>query len=127
MAHYKPTDGFDNFTGALKKTREPGVDHISVTRIKHYHDPITDEEIGTGPKEVYVQNCRDYDEHPLSANEKKNRGDWQKACRDALPIIRDKSHPRYMELYHRWREQLTEPEPYTQFQGFVRAVMMQEQ
>ena len=45
----------------------------------------------------------------------------------SVVILRDKSHPRYMELYHRWRAQLSAPKPYKQFQGFVRAVMMQEQ
>ena len=33
----------------------------------------------------------------------------------------------FMELYHRWRAQLSDPKPHKQFLPFVRAVMMQEQ
>ena len=110
---------------------------MTVTRRKPIKDPLTGEVVGLGPKEIYIQSRRDLDENPLSVNEKRNRGDWSKACRDALPILRDKNHPRFMELYHRWRAQLNpSPDflvahpsytPYKQFQGFVRAVMMQEQ
>ena len=137
MAHYHPTTGLEDFTGALSKRRVQGVNHMTVTRRKPIKDPLTGEVVGLGPKEIYVQSRRDLDENPLSANERKNRGDWSKACRDALPILRDKNHPRFMELYHRWRAQLNpspdflaaHPDytPYKQFQGFVRAVMMQEQ
>ena len=127
MAHYNPMTGVEDFTGALSKRKVQGVNKMTVTRRKPIRDPLTGEVVALGPKEIYLQKRRDLKKHPLSANEKRNRGDWGKACRDALPIIRDKNHPRYMELYHRWRAQLTDPEPYTQFQGFVRAVMMQEQ
>lgn len=46
--------------------------------------------------------------------------------RDTQRIIHDPSHPRYMELYHRWRAQLTDPKPYKQFAAFVRAVLVHE-
>lgn len=46
--------------------------------------------------------------------------------RDTQRIIRDPSHPRYMELYNRWRAQLTDPKPYKQFAAFVRAVLVHE-
>jgi hypothetical protein len=127
MAHYTPTTGLEDFAGALSKRKVQGVNHMTITRRKPIKDPLTGEVVGWGPKEIYVQDRRDYDEHPLTENEKKNRGDWKKACRDALPILRDKNHPRFMELYHRWRAQLSDPEPYKQFHGFVRAVMMHEQ
>ena len=100
---------------------------MSVTRRKPIKDPLTGEVVGHGPKELYIQSRRDLEEHPYTEKEIKNHGDWSKACRDALPILRDKSHPRYMELYHRWRAQLNDPEPYMQFQGFVKVVLMHEQ
>jgi len=127
MAHYRATTGLDDFTGALSKRKVQGVNHMTVTRRKPFKDPLTGEVVGLGPKEIYVQDRRDLEEHPYTENERKNHGDWSKACKDALQIIRDKNHPRFMELYHRWRAQLSDPEPYKQFQGFVRAVMMQEQ
>ena len=127
MAHYTATTGLEEFTGALSKRKVQGVNDMTVTRRKPIKDPLTGEVVGLGPKEIYIQGRRDLNEHPLTENETRNRGDWSKACRDALPILRDKSHPRYMEMYYRWRAQLTDPEPYKQFQGFVRAVMMQEQ
>jgi hypothetical protein len=127
MAHYKASTGLDEFTGALSKRKVQGVNDMTVTRRKPIKDPLTGEVVVLGPKEIYIQGRRDLEEHPYTEKEKKNHGDWSQACRDALPILRDKSHPRYMELYYRWRAQLNDPEPYTQFQGFVRAVMMQEQ
>ena len=126
MAHIKPSDGVDKVTGALSKKKNDSR-RLAVARVKHFKDPLTGEVVALGPKEIYIQDRRDLEEHPYTENEKKNHGDWSKACRDALPILRDKSHPRFMELYHRWRAQLNDPDPYKQFQGFVRAVMMQEQ
>lgn len=127
MAHYTPTTGLEDFTGALSKRKVQGVNHMTVTRRKPIKDPLTGEVVAWGPKEIYVQDRRDLEEHPYSEKEKRNHGDWSKACLDALPILRDKNHPRYMELYHRWRAQLTDPDPYVQFQGFVKAVLMHEQ
>lgn len=127
MAKFTTSNGIDCITGALKKTTEQGVNHITVTKKKHFHDPLTGEETGIGPNEIFIQNKRDYDEHPLTPGEKAQRGNWQQACRDAQLIIRDKSHPRFMELYNRWRAQLSDPEPYKQFAPFVRAVLVKEQ
>lgn len=126
MAHYRATTGLEDFTGALSKRKVQGVNHMTVTRRKPIKDPLTGEVVGYGPKEIYMQDRRDLDEKPLSVNEKRSRGDWSKACRAALPILRDKNHPRFMELYHRWRAQLSDPNPYKQFQGFVRAVLVRE-
>ena len=42
MAHYVPTDGFENFTGALSKKKIQGVNHMTVTRRKKVKDPLTD-------------------------------------------------------------------------------------
>ena len=101
-------------------------DHITVTKKKHFHDPLTGEEIGTGPNEIFIQKKRDYSEHPLTPAEARQRGNWSQACRDAQVIVRDKSHPRFMELYLRWKAQLSDPEPYKQFPAFVRTVLVQE-
>ena len=41
-------------------------------------------------------------------------------------IIRDKSHPRYMELYRRWQEHVRSTEKPMQFPNFVRAELAKE-
>lgn len=127
MAHFKERTGLEEITGAISKRKNPGVNELSITRRKKIKDPLTGEVVDLGPKEMYVLRKRDLKEHPLSENEKRNHGDWQKACQDAMPILRDKNHPRYMELYHRWKAQLSEPNHYKQFQGYVKAVLKQEQ
>ena len=100
---------------------------MTVTRRKPIKDPITEEVVAQGPKEIYVQERRDYDEHPMTLAETKQREKWKDACRLTSVIIRDKSHPRFMELYHRWREHLKGPEPHKQFPPFVRSVLLSEQ
>jgi len=127
MAKFTISNGIDGITGALKKTTEQGVNHITVTKKKHFHDPLTGEVTGTGPNEIFVQNKRDYGKHPLTQGEKRQRGNWQQACQDAQVILRDKSHPRFMELYNRWKEHLKGPEPHKQFPPFVRTVLLNEQ
>ena len=127
MAHCTISNGIDGITGALKKTTEQGVNQITVTKKKHFHDPLTGEEYAVGPNEIFIQKKRDYEEHPLTTGEIRQRGNWQQACRDAQPIIRDKSHPRFMELYNRWRAQLSNPKPYKQFAPFVRTILLSEQ
>ena len=126
MAHCTTSDGINTITGALKKTTEQGVNHITVVRQKHFHDPLTSEETDTGPKELYIKKKRDYNKHPLTPGEQAQRSLWQQACNDAPAIYNDPSHPRYMELYHRWRAQLSEPHHYKQFPPFVRAVLEKE-
>lgn len=126
MAHYVPTDGFENFTGALSKKKIQGVHHMTVTRRKKVKDPLTGEVVGFGPKEIYAQNLRDYDENPLTPKETVQRSRWQEACCEASVIIHDKSHPRFMEMYHLWREQLSSDTPCKQFPNFVRAVLASE-
>ena len=123
MAHYKPTAGFEFFTGALSKKKKQA--HRLVTRIKSVKDPITGDVVGYGAKEIYAQDPRDYKEHPLTQGEQHQRTKWREACRAASAILRDKSHPRYMELYERWRAQLTDKEP-MQFPNCVRAVLVKE-
>ncbi|MBQ3998104.1 MAG: hypothetical protein II644_02060 [Paludibacteraceae bacterium] len=124
MAHYIPSDGLGHFTGALSKKKDQA--RITTTRRKHIKDPITGETVGLGPKEIYLQNRRDFDEHPLSDNEKRSRSNWGVTCRLAAVIIRDKSHPRYMELYHRWREHVSSTDTPMQFPNFIRHVLSQE-
>ena len=62
----------------------------------------------------------------LPASEVHQRSKWQEACRAASVIIHDKSHPRYMEMYERWRAQLTVKESCMQFPNFVRAELVKE-
>ena len=126
MAHYVPTDGFENFTGALSNKKIQGVHHMTVTRRKRVKDPLTGEVVGFGPKEIFSQNHRDYNENPLTQGETKQRGKWSQACREAPLICRDKNHPRFMEMYERWRAQLSSNEPCKQFPNFVRAVLASE-
>ena len=99
---------------------------MTVTRIKTVKDPVTGEVIGQGPKEIYAQERRDYDAHPMTEGEVKQRGKWREACRLASVIIHDKSHPMYMELYHRWREYIKKSETAMQFPNFIRHVLSQE-
>ena len=126
MAHFKAQLGIVGITGALKKTTEQGIHHLTVTKKKHFRDPYTGEVVGTGPDEIFIQNKRDYTRHPLTPAEKAQRSHWQQACRDAQRIIRDPSHPRFTELYQRWRAQLSDTHPYKQFPAFVRAVLIHE-
>lgn len=127
MAHYVPTTGFENFTGALSKKKIQGVNKMTVTRRKPIKDPITEEVVAQGPKEIYVQERRDYDEHPMTLAETKQREKWKDACRLTSVIIRDKSHPRFMELYQRWREHIQTAENPMQFPNFVRVFLSREQ
>jgi hypothetical protein len=126
MAHYVPTDGFENFTGALSKKKIQGVHHMTVTRRKKVKDPLTGEVVGFGPKEIFSQNHRDYKENPLTQGETVQRSRWREACREAPLICRDKNHPRFMEMYKRWRAQLSSNEPCQQFPNFVRTVLANE-
>ena len=126
MAHYVPSDGFENFTGALSKKKIQGVNHMTVTRRKPVNDPLTGEVVGLGPKEIYAQERRDYKEHPLTPKETVQRSRWREACREAPLIYKNKNHPRFMEMYERWRAQLTSDAPCKQFPNFVRAVLASE-
>lgn len=126
MAHYKPMAGMDSFTGALSKKKIQGVNTMTVTRIKPVKDPLSGEVVGCGPKEIYVQERRDYDVHPLTSAEQTQRTRWREACKAAAEIIKNKSHPRYMEMYQRWREHVSATERPMQFPNFVRAVLSRE-
>ena len=124
MAHYVPAAEFKQLTGALSKKKNQK--RLCVTRRKKVKDPLTGEVVGYGPKEIYAQERRDYDEHPLTPKETVQRSRWRETCREAGAIIRDKNHPRFMEMYERWRAQLTTDTPCKQFPNFVRAVLASE-
>lgn len=124
MAHIKSSAGIKAITGALSKKKSSR--RLSVTRQKHIHDPLTGEVVVTGPNEMYLMDRRDLKKHPLTPNEQAQRAKWREACKAAQLIIRDRNHPRYMELYHRWRSQLSSPKPCKQFPNFVRAVLIGE-
>ncbi len=126
MAHYVPIDGFDNFTGAMSKKKKKGVNHMTITRRKRIIDPLTGKVIGYGPKEIYVQNRRDYDTHPLTPKEQAQNSRWEIACREAPRICKDPSDPRFMELYNRWLAQLKPNDKNQSFIIFVRSVLASE-
>ena len=126
MAHFHSNTGINQITGALSKKRAQGVRRISVTRKKHIRDPLTGEIVAEGPNELYLQHLRDYTAHPLSAAEQNQRAKWRKVCQAAQQIVRNKSHPRYMELYTRWRAQLSTPNACRQFPSFVRITLLRE-
>jgi hypothetical protein len=124
MAIYVPAAEFEQFTGALSKKKN--INRLCVTRRKKVKDPLTGEVVGLGPKEIYAQERRDYKEHPLTPKETVQRSRWGEACREAPLICKDKNHPRFMEMYERWRAQLTSDAPCKQFPNFVRAVLVSE-
>lgn len=126
MAHYKPATGLDGITGALSKKKIQGVNHMTVTRIKTVKDPITGEVVGEGPKEIYAQERRDYKHHPLTKKERAQRVKWREACQAAAEVIKDPSHPRYLEFYQHWRAHVSTAEKPMQFPNFVRAVLVRE-
>ena len=99
---------------------------MTVTRRKRIKDPLTGEVVGMGPKEIYAQERRDYNEHPLTEAETRQRAKWRDACRLAPAIVRDTSHPRYMEFYRRWKEHVQTSESPMPFLNFVRAVLIRE-
>ena len=124
MAIYKPSAGIESYSGALSKTKDQA--RLSITRIKSVKDPLTGEVLGDGKKEFYTQEWRDYNVHPLTDGERRQRVKWTDACRLAAVIIKDKLHPRYMELYHLWRAQLGSDKAIKQFPNFVRAFLAAE-
>ena len=126
MAHIQTIDGINFSRGALSKKRVQGVNHFTNTRVKGFKDPFTREVVAHGPNEMYQQSYRDYDEHPLTDGERKQRCKWRAACTTAQDILKDPSSPVYMDLYRRWREQLNAPHPRKQFPNFVRAVLASE-
>ena len=124
MAHYTPQAGIEVMTGALSKRKDE--DRLSIMRRKSVKDPLTGEEVGLGPKEIYLQHRRDYNRHPMTEGEEKQRSAWTDACRLASAIIKDKSHPRYMEMYNRWREHIRTEKMPMQFPNFVRTALAKE-
>lgn len=124
MANYVPAEQFEELTGALSKRKEEK--KLCVTRIKRVKDPMTGEVVGSGKKEIYVQYRRDYKYNPMTEGETRQRGKWKEACRLAAEIVRDKNHPRYREMYERWRKHLNGGEPAKQFKNFICGVLAQE-
>jgi hypothetical protein len=125
MAHMDTSDGINCLVGAISKKKSSK--RLSVSRVKHFRDPLTGMEISKGPNEFYLQNKRNYSHAPLTAAEEAQKERWRAACLQAAAILRDRAHPRYAELYHRWRAQLNNAKPIAQFGNFIRAVLAQEQ
>lgn len=121
MAHIQTIDGIQYSRGAISKKRKQGVNRFTATRVKVFKDPVTGEGVCLGPNEMYLQSYRDYTTAPLTPAEQCQRNKWREACRVAAVIVKDKTHPRFMEFYHRWREQLNSPNAIKQFPNYVRA------
>ena len=126
MAHLKTSDGISLLNGALNKKKKKKQESITVTRVKPVKDPISGEVVGHGPNEMYIQGRRNYKKHPRTAGETKQLSKWTEACRAAAAIIKDKSHPRFMEFYLRWKEHVKTTATPMQFPNFVRAVLASE-
>ncbi len=97
-----------------------------MARVKLHKDPLTGEVLRVGKNEYFRQEPRDYKSHPLTPAEKVQNEKWRSACKQASVIVKDKSHPRYMELYNRWRAQLHDAHAIIQFPNFVRVVLQRE-
>ena len=88
-------------------------------RKKRFCDPLTDEVLKEGPNEWYHQDDRDYTKAPLTVAEKRQRGKWSDACRQAQLIKNDRTHPRYAEFHAAWRAQIHNPDAIIQFGNFI--------
>ena len=117
--------GISSFKNAAVRSRTRFSD-FTFRDLRGMKDPITGEVLGIGPKEIYAQDRRDYVRHPLTPGEQRQRTRWTEACRMASEIVRDRSHPRYMSLYARWRVQLHSDKPIAQFANYVRSVLATE-
>ena len=126
MAHLTTSDGINLLNGALNKKKKKKHESITVTRVKAVKDPLTGEVMGHGPNEMYIQAQRNYNAHPLTPGETRQRGKWREACRLASVILKDKSHPLYATMYHRWREHVSTAETPMQFPNFVRSILQKE-
>ena len=91
MAHYVPAEEFKELTGALSKRKD--IRRYCITRIKHVKDPLTGEVVGTGPKEIYAQNRRDYRSAPLTPGEQVQRSRWRSLPRSLSHLPRQVPSP----------------------------------
>jgi len=119
-------DGLKDMTGAIRKTREQGVNHFTNTRVKRFRDPETGEVLKTGHNEIFIQSWRDYDTAPRTPAEQRQATRWSDACRQSQLIKNDRTHPRYAELHAAWRAQIHDPDGIIQFGNFICAVLARE-
>ena len=125
MAQFEPIRMFERITGRLS-----GMSQV-MTRQKKYRHP-DGKVFKVGPKDVYLQERRDYKRHPLTEGERRQLERWTAVCREASVITHHPEHPRYAELYARWEEQLTDKtktvhgKPIALFGNYVRAILLQE-
>ena len=126
MAIMQPINGVNRMAGALSKKRVQGVKRFSNTRFKQFKDPLTGEVLKTGYNEIFLQSWRDYKTAPRTPAEQRQADKWRNACRQAQLLKNDRSHPRYAELYARWRAQIHNPDAIIQFGNFIRSVLAKE-
>ena len=120
MSQFTTIAGIDDLTGKINKRSD------AVTRRKIYRDPLTGKVLCKGPKEYYRQEARDYKRHPRTDAEQRQLERWTRAWQTATRIVHDRAHPRYDELYVRWRAQLRSKNRIIQFGNFVRSVLTKE-
>ena len=133
MANAKLSPGFETLRGKLSKQKEV------TTRIKAFRDPVTNQVIKYGPQEYFCRAKRSYKLSPRTEAEQAQHDRWQAACRLSSEIRKNPDHPRYAELYQRWRNQLQgtpdaaflngpkKAKIYPRFDTFLNALLLREQ
>lgn len=127
MARFETNAQFTDLTGKLSK------DSDIIMRQKTWRHPITGEIMKVGPKEMFVQQKRDFKRNPRRGAEAEQHDRWKAACREAQEICSHPLHPRYKELHDRWLAQLDgTPDPalngkqVLHFANFVRALLARD-
>lgn len=122
---------FETIEIIKKLTKKLNKDDRTVLRQKTYR--IDGKEIGKGPNEAYNKEKRDFKKKPRKGAEAAQHQKWKGVCGEATVIIHDENHPRYAELYERWKVQVEGmPDAATcgkrimQFPNFVRSVLSHE-
>ena len=133
MAQSKLSPGLDVIKGKLSKQKEVTM------RTKTFRDPVTGQVLKFGPQEYYFLEKRNYQLRPRTEAEQAQHDRWQAACRLSSEIRKNPDHPRYAELYKRWRDQLQgtpdaiflngpkKPKIYPRFDTFLNALLLKEQ
>lgn len=117
MANIKTSAGIESITGLLDK------DTRIVTRRHTYKDPLTGEVIGYGPNEYYIQKASN---KPFTTKQKESCRKFTIAAKVMKEIVSNKQHPRYMEMYTAFVNQLNSEKPIKSFTSFICATLYKE-
>lgn len=133
MANAKLSPGIASLSGKLSKQKEV------TTRTKAFRNQVTGQVVKYGPQEYFFREKRNYKLSPRTEAEQAQHDRWQAACRLSSQIRKNPDHPRYAELYQRWRSQLSgtpdaaflnrpkKPKIYPRFDTFLNALLLTEQ